>query len=147
MDQQIVPIRFYKGINSYWRRRRYQKVESTAPAKGTKATLSSRLGGAGGSGGRWFMRLRRRIGKTRFRFRIRIPSLVNIVTRVRDAYVDWMLSAAGKTPAAITGSDAWSWSKRIPKSGPAKTSSSAFERRLMFEIYNSLVVAGEIKPK
>ncbi|KAG6470723.1 hypothetical protein ZIOFF_071800 [Zingiber officinale] len=139
MDQEIVPIKFYRGINSYWRSRRYQKLESSAPGK---RAMSTRLGGAGGSG-RWITRLRRRIGKTRFR--VRIPSPVKIVARIRDAYVEWMLSAAGKAPAALSGSDAWT--KRIPKSGPAKTSSSAFERRLMFEIYNSLVVAGEIRSK
>ncbi|XP_074590990.1 uncharacterized protein LOC141846829 [Curcuma longa] len=144
MEQEIVPIRFYKGINSYWRSRRYQKIDASAsPPTGKKSkTATSRLGGGGGSSGRWFLRLRRRISLSRFR--IRIPSPAKILTRLRDAYVDWMLSAARKAPGL---SEPATWTKRIPKSRPAKTRTSEIERRLMFEIYNSLVVAGEIKLK
>ncbi|KAG6471758.1 hypothetical protein ZIOFF_069204 [Zingiber officinale] len=99
------------------------------------------LGGAGG-GSQWFLR---QIGKTRFRIQIRIPCSVNIMTHIRDVYVDWMLSAAGKTPVAISRSDAWS--KRIPKSGPAKTSSIAFECRLMFEITTRSLSRERLKSK
>ncbi|KAG6529174.1 hypothetical protein ZIOFF_011370 [Zingiber officinale] len=141
MEPEIVPIRFYKGINSYWRSRRYQKIDaSSSPPTGKKPKkATSRLGSGSG---RWFLRLRRRISLSRFR--IRIPSPLKILTRLRDAYVDWMLSAAGKAPAL---SEPATWTKRIPKSRPAKTRTSEIERRLMFEIYNSLVVAGEIKLK
>lgn len=143
MEQEIVPIRFYKGINSYWKSRRYQKIDASAsPPTGKKPKKATSRLGSGGSSGRWYLRLRRRISLSRFR--IRIPSPAKILRRFRDAYVDWMLSAASKAPAL---SEPATWTKRIPKSRPAKTRTSEIERRLMLEIYNSLVVAGEIKLK
>ncbi|WOK93047.1 hypothetical protein Cni_G01740 [Canna indica] len=132
-----VPIKFYTGINSYWKKRRYQKLQSSSTSSPKKAKKAARLG-AGRPG--WFLRLRRRIN---FRFKISLRSPVKLLAQVRDAYINCMLAMAGKT-SSLSGPGPEIWSKRIPKARPVKTSSSEFERRLMFEIYKSLVVSGEI---
>ncbi|CAL9073057.1 unnamed protein product [Musa textilis] len=133
-----VPIKFYRGINSYWRRRKYQKLESPSSPGHKKAKKVTRLGAVRGTR-RWFVRLRRS-----FRFRIRLPSPARLLVRLRDAYVDCMLAMAGKAPGLSTQKGPEVWSKRIPTARSAKTSSGEFQRRLVLEIYKSLVVSGEL---
>ncbi|RWW56802.1 hypothetical protein BHE74_00036452 [Ensete ventricosum] len=133
-----VPIKFYRGINSYWRRRKYQKLESSSSPGHKKSKKVTRLGAVRGTR-RWFVRLRRS-----FRFRIRLPSPARLLVRLRDAYVDCMLAMAGKAPGLSTKNGPEVWSKRIPTSRSAKIKSVEFERRLICEIYKSLVISGEL---
>ncbi|KAG1368071.1 hypothetical protein COCNU_14G005390 [Cocos nucifera] len=138
METETFPIRFYRGIRLYWRRRKYQRVDGSGSGK--KAVKVTRFG-SGRGGNRRFWRVR-----PIFRIRIKIPSPVRLLVRLRDMYVDAMLGMAGKGSAlALPNGPEALWDKRIPKSRPVRLQAgSYFEQRLILEIYKSLVASGEL---
>ncbi|KAJ0985722.1 hypothetical protein J5N97_004078 [Dioscorea zingiberensis] len=139
MEFEAFPSRFCKGVRSYWRRRKYTKLESS----GSKASRVVRLGDGGRSPNRRFWKLKRA-----FRLRIKAWSPFRLLGRIRDAYVEAMLRMAGKgNSLSIPAGPEPLWDRRIPRSRTVKTGRSEFEQRLIFEIYRSLVVSGEIAPK
>ncbi|KAG0485639.1 hypothetical protein HPP92_009718 [Vanilla planifolia] len=135
----VLPVQFCRAVNSYWRRRRYQRLG------GSKKTLKvARLGGGGGwvlgAGPRRPVRLRRL-----FRIRFKQLSPVRILARLRDAYVDAMLGVAGKGSSLFAAVGAESLlSRRVPMAWPARLEPGEFERRLVLEICKSVSASGEI---
>lgn len=138
---EAFPYKFTRGIRAYWRRRKYQKLDNSGSRKAAKV---ARLGAPGGrpaaGGSRRFWKLR-----SIFRIRVKIASPVRLLARLRDAYVDAMLGLAGKGAGLSVGNgpDAF-WSRRVPRSKPVPTVPGEFERRLIIEVYKSLVASGEI---
>ncbi|PKA61349.1 hypothetical protein AXF42_Ash020325 [Apostasia shenzhenica] len=137
---EAIPIQFCRAVSSYWRRRRYQRLDT-----GKKTVKVARLGGGAagqilGSGHRRTWRLRRP-----FRLRFRLPSPVRLLARLRDAYVDAMLGIAGKGSglAAAPGAETL-LSRRIPKGRPSKTEPGEFERRLLLEICRSISASRDL---
>ncbi|XP_008800909.2 uncharacterized protein LOC103715150 [Phoenix dactylifera] len=138
METEAFPYRFYRGIRLYWRRRKYERVDGSGYRK--KAARVTRFG-SGRGGNRRFWRIR-----PLFRIRIKIPSPVRLLARLRDAYVDAMLGLAGKGSALVlpNGPEAL-WDKRIPKRRPVRVDAgSYFEQRLILEIYKSVAASREL---
>ncbi|XP_020589801.1 uncharacterized protein LOC110031097 [Phalaenopsis equestris] len=129
---EAFPVQFCRAVRSYWRRRRYKRLES---GKGKKVQVD-KLGG----GLRRPIRLRRVFG-----IRSKMLSPVRLLARLRDAYVDSMLGLAGKGSglSGAIGAEALI-NRRIPRAHPAKLEAAEFERRLILEICRSIRSSGEI---
>ncbi|XP_047093360.1 uncharacterized protein LOC124705697 [Lolium rigidum] len=153
MEVEAFPIGFTKGIRSHWRRRKYQRLENGDGGGRTKST--QRLGGGArrgsGSGG-WRVRLRGLILR-----RVRVVRAVvalpgRLLCRLRDAYVGGMLAVARKAAVTAVPSDGM-WTKRVPRrkhqklllpGTAAAQGPSEFEKRLVMEIYKSIVASKEL---
>ncbi|KAJ8761256.1 hypothetical protein K2173_001312 [Erythroxylum novogranatense] len=111
----------------YWRRKRYQRIDGAGSRKNTK-TL--RLGGP----------KPRRVWKIKaVKLRLRLFSPLKLWNKLKNAYVDMMLSLAGN--AGYLSSDNVFGSKRIPKARqviPVVYSNEEVENRLIYEIYKAL---------
>ncbi|KAK8924037.1 hypothetical protein KSP39_PZI019466 [Platanthera zijinensis] len=129
---EAFPIQFCRAVKSYWRRRRYRRLEG-----GKRTVKVARLGG--GSSPRRAVKLRRA-----FRMRLKMLSPVRFLTRLRDAYVDAMLGMAGKGSglSASLGPEVL-LNRRIPKARPAKLEPGEFDRRLLIELCRSIRASGE----
>ncbi|XP_073107346.1 uncharacterized protein [Elaeis guineensis] len=140
MQTEAFPYRFYRGIRLYWRRRKYQRVDGSGSATGKKALRVTQFGSSRGPNRR-FWRIR-----PIFRIRIKIPSPVRLLARLKDAYVDAMLGLARKGSAlALPNGPEALWAKRIPRRRPVRVDpGSFFEQRLILEIYKSLAAPGEL---
>ncbi|KAG0456611.1 hypothetical protein HPP92_024399 [Vanilla planifolia] len=136
---EAFPIQFCRAVTSYWRRRRYQRLDG-----GKKSVKVARLGGCGkalGGGQRRLFRLR---GVIRIRFRQLSP--VRLLARLRDSYVNAMLGLAGKGSGLSASVGAESLlTRRIPKARSAKVEPGEFDRRLLFEICRS-IRASDVNP-
>ncbi|KAL6848894.1 hypothetical protein ACP4OV_021477 [Aristida adscensionis] len=142
MEAEAFPIRFTRGVRAYWRRRKYHRL--AAAADGGKAT-QQRLGAARRSGGAAWGAVRR----LRVRVRVLLAAPRRALARARDAYVGGMLALARKASAvALPGGPDSVWSRRVPrrKQLPAAPAGqpTAFERRLILEIYKSIVASKEL---
>jgi hypothetical protein len=106
MEAEAFPIRFTKGIRSYWRRRNYkQQVDGSGgvtAGRGTRRHQLVRLGYGGDGPKQWAVRL----GGMARRVRAPAPAVaaakapVRVLGKIRDAYVDAMLGAAKTHPVA-----------------------------------------------
>ncbi|KAJ1689929.1 hypothetical protein LUZ63_014084 [Rhynchospora breviuscula] len=134
---EAFPYKFTRAITARWRRRKYQRLE--AGHKGTKRVTRLGDGQSRRTKGRFF-KLR-----SICRIHVRILSPIKILARIRDAYVTAMLSLASKGSAFSTpnGPEAY-WTKRIPRTVSTRVGSTEYEKRLIAEIYNSLVASGEV---
>ena len=122
----------------YWRSRKYRKLKRSA--SGNKTGRVVRIGAARGSNRRFTLRLR-----SLFKIRIRVFSPSRILTRIRDAYVDAMLGLAGKgSGLSGSGGPELLLDRRIPKARPVRHEPGDFERRLILEIYKSVMTSGEL---
>lgn len=134
---EAFPYKFTRAIRAHWRKRKYQRLEQGRK----RTTLVTRLGDGPNR------RTRGRFFKLRsiYRIQIRILSPIKILARIRDAYVNAMLSLASKGSAFATqnGPEAY-WTKRIPRSGSTRLGSTKYEKRLAAEIYKLLAASGEI---
>ncbi|KAJ1293650.1 hypothetical protein BS78_01G084800 [Paspalum vaginatum] len=120
MDPEAFPVRFTKGIRSYWRRHVCQ------PATGGRGSRRRhglvRLGDGSGSGARpWAVRIHGIVRRaqppapSRATHVSRAP--LRVLGRIRNAYVDVMLGAARPPPAAaraLPGTADALWRKRVP---------------------------------
>lgn len=128
---------FHNGsrIKRYWRRREYKRLhaETTADQKRVQVTRYRRGGP-------------RRFGKIRVipKLRWRISSSLNLLARLKNAYVRMMFSLAGNVGSLNTNNVFGS--KRIPKARQAPTVYSAdeIESRLVYEIYMALKASRDL---
>ncbi|KAL6618729.1 hypothetical protein ACP70R_033868 [Stipagrostis hirtigluma subsp. patula] len=135
MEAEAFPIRFTRGVRAYWRRRKYHRLDG-----GDKAT-HQRLGAARQRGG-WRRRLRVRV-------RVILAAPRRALARARDAYVGGMLALARRASAlALPGGPDSLWARRVPRRKqqqlPAAPQPTAFEQRLILEIYKSIVASKEL---
>ncbi|KAL5220270.1 hypothetical protein ABZP36_024983 [Zizania latifolia] len=150
---EAFPIGFTRGIRSYWRSRKYQRVDGGAAGR-TRHLV--RLGDGSGGGGAWAVRLG---GMFRARVKAapatatavaRVPA--RVLGRIRDAYVDVMLGAAKKSSAAalsVQGGTEALWQKRVPvrrSRGQRQVRQKAEElgQRLVMEMYKSVLSSRDL---
>ena len=140
MEAEAFPIRFTKGIRSYWRRRDYQHVDGSGEPRPWAVTIG---------------------GMFRAR-RVRAPAAaplsraaatvakapMRVLGRIRDAYVDVMLGAAKTRPAvarALPSAPEALWQKRVPvrrsSSQQARQKPDEFGQRLVMEMYKSVIAS------
>ncbi|KAG2590457.1 uncharacterized protein LOC120676925 [Panicum virgatum] len=158
MEAEAFPIRFTKGIRSYWRRRDYQPADGAgAASRGRRRRRLVRLGD--GSGPRpWAVRLGGMFRVKRRRGRAPAPAPaapvakapMRVLGRIRDAYVDVMLGAAKTQPAAArappTAAGAL-WKKRVPtrrSSSKAQQKADELGQRLVMEMYKSVLASRNV---
>ncbi|CAL4962396.1 unnamed protein product [Urochloa decumbens] len=165
MEAEAFPIRFTKGIRSYWRQREYQRVDGTtggAASRGRRRHGLVRLGDGSDGPRPWAVRIGGMFRAQRHS-RGRAPAPVTAVAKaapmrvlgkIRDAYVDVMLGAAKTRPAAAralpTAAGAL-WQKRVPVRRSTTTSSKAQQQkgdelgqRLVMEMYKSVLASRSI---
>ncbi|CAO1945310.1 unnamed protein product [Urochloa humidicola] len=164
MEAEAFPIRFTKGIRSYWRQREYQRVDGTAggaASRGRRRHRLVRLGdGSDGGGPRpWAVRIggmfrvqRRRGGRAPAPAPAPVAAVakapMRVLGKIRDAYVDVMLGAAKTRPAAAralpTAAGAL-WQKRVPvrrsTSSKAQQKGDELGQRLVMEMYKSVLAS------
>ncbi|XP_047044014.1 uncharacterized protein LOC124648266 [Lolium rigidum] len=152
MEVEAFPIGFTKGIRSHWRRRKYQRLEAGDGGSRTKGT--QRLGGGARRSGGWRLRLRGLILRRVRVVRAVVAAPARLLGWLRDAYVGGMLTVARK--AAITALPSEGvWTKRVPRrkhqklllpgaAAAAQEGPSEFEKRLVMEIYKSIVASKEL---
>lgn len=158
MEAEAFPIRFTKGIRSYWRRSDYQRADgSGAAGRGRRRHRLVRLGD--GSGPRpWAVRIGGMFRVRRVRTRATAapaPSRaatvakapMRVLGRIRDAYVDVMLGAAKTQPAvarALPSAPESLWQKRVPvrrSSSQARQKPDELGQRLVMEMYKSVLAS------
>ncbi|PWZ30962.1 hypothetical protein Zm00014a_040341 [Zea mays] len=156
MEAEAFPIRFTKGIRSYWRRR---ADGSGAAGRGRRRHGLVRLGD--GSGPKpWAARIggmfrARRVMATapaapsRAATVAKVP--MRVLGRIRDAYVDVMLGAAKTRPAAaraLPSAPEALWQKRVPvrrsSSSQAGRKPDELGQRLVMEMYKSVLASRNI---
>lgn len=134
-------ITWYESIMSYWRRRAYERIETSEPTSDPSRT--SRV-----------MRsipLRRLQRRRRRRLRLKALSPLRLLARLRDVYVDAMLGMARddrggggnvvSSHQVTTTTPQGVWAGRVPSARrrSASARSSEFERRMMvLHLCNSL---------
>ncbi|CAM0953652.1 unnamed protein product [Alopecurus aequalis] len=150
MEVEAFPIGFTKGIRSHWRRNKYQRLENGSRTNGTQ-----RLGGGGArrSGRGWRVRLRGLILRRARVVRLVVSMPGRVLGRLRDAYVGGMLAVSRKASVMALPSDGM-WTKRVPRrkyqqkllpgAAAAQQGPSEFEKRLVMEIYKSIVASKEL---
>ncbi|CAM0881877.1 unnamed protein product [Alopecurus aequalis] len=151
MEAEAFPIRFTKGIRSYWRRSKYQRADGSGTAgRGTRHLV--RLGdGSSGDGRPWGVRL-----GGMFRVRVKAPAAAvaaaavpkRVLGGIRDAYVDTMLGAAKKHSAATHAVPSGPapealWQKRVPvrrsrSQAQVRQKADELGQRLVLEMYRSV---------
>ncbi|PKU59910.1 uncharacterized protein LOC110107194 [Dendrobium catenatum] len=137
---EAFPVQFCRAVRSYWRRRRYERLEAGKRRKVKVAKLGGGHRVSAGSGLSRSFRLRRVFG-----IRSKMLSPVRLLARLRDAYVDSMLGLAGKGSGLSGGMGGEVLiNRRIPKAHPVKLETGDFERRLILEICRSIRASGEI---
>lgn len=135
-------FQFCRAVQSYWRRRRYRRLETGKKVSGKVV----RLGCGGGQASAGFSPCRSfRLRRPAFRIRSTMLSPVRLLSRLRDTYVDSMLGLGGKGSglSAPVGTEGLV-NRRIPKRRPAKLKLSELERRLQLEICRSIRSSGDI---
>ncbi|XP_006644430.1 uncharacterized protein LOC102705111 [Oryza brachyantha] len=160
---EAFPIEFTKGIRSYWRSRKYQRVDGSAAGRGTASNLV-RLGGGSGSengGGAWAVRL-----GGMFRARVKAAPAATTTTttvakvparvlgRIRDAYVDAMVGVAKRQSAAAPsqpGGTESLWQKRVPvrrsrgqNKKQLRQKADELGQRLVMEMYKSVLASRDL---
>ncbi|XP_047093363.1 uncharacterized protein LOC124705700 [Lolium rigidum] len=151
MEVEAFPIGFTKGIRSHWRRRKYQRLENGDGGTRTKST--QRLGGGARRSGGWRVRLRGLILRRVRVVRALVALPGRLLCRLRDAYVGGMLAVARKAAVTAGPSDGMC-TKRVPRrkhqklllpgAAAAAQGPSEFEKRLVLEIYKSIVASKEL---
>ncbi|PKA52896.1 hypothetical protein AXF42_Ash001877 [Apostasia shenzhenica] len=128
----------YKSLRSYWRRRRYRRLENEQSEK--KMTVA-RPGGGGGRRRRWRswkVAVARPVLRLRLVGRVFMPR--SLLARLRDVYMNMMLAfARGESLPAKKGGGGPVWVRRVPRSRQASLRTGNFEKRMMTHIYNSVI--------
>ena len=133
--ESLLPKSIYGGIKSYLRRRRYRRLHGGATVVRRKMAII-RLRGP-----RRYWRIR---AVPRLRWVMRSP--LTILTKLKNAYMNFMLKLSGNVGAM--NSDNIFEVKRIPKARQVSKgySRDEFEARLIFEISKTLVASYELHP-
>ncbi len=145
-------IAWYESIMSYWRRRAYERIGTSEPSDPSKRSRSTRL-----------IRLRRLQLRQRTRaaaavvvttplarLRLKALSPFRLLARLKNVYIDAMLRmtvAAGTSSShqVTTTTPQGVWIGRIPSARrSASAKSSRLERRMILNLYNSLVANPEL---
>ncbi|XP_058088905.1 uncharacterized protein LOC131235651 [Magnolia sinica] len=121
---EILPFQIYESLKRYWRRRRYQRLNGA----GKRNVRVVRLGG--NSRRSWRVRPIPKL-------RMKIPSPIKILARIRDAYMNAMLGVAGNGVDAFGG-------RRVPKARVPSAKAGDFESRLLFEICKSIAASRQL---
>lgn len=152
------PIKFCRGIRTFWRRRRYQRLDGSPGRRRGSPLRVARLGGGSGSPTTGIrlrpasLKLKLRPLQTGAVAALSWVSPVRFLVRLRDAYMNAMLGLAGKSGGRITGKAAAPappansvWARRMPKARSMKESSRDFERKLIIEIYKSVAASQRVE--
>ncbi|TKY64821.1 hypothetical protein E2542_SST07672 [Spatholobus suberectus] len=133
--ESIFPKPTYGGIKRYLRRRRYQRLHGGATT-GRRKMAIIRLRSP-----RRYWRIR---AIPRLRWMMRSP--LKMLTKLKNAYMNFMLRLAGNVGAM--NSDNIFGVKRIPKARQVSKgySGDEFGARLVFEISKTLVASYELYP-
>ncbi|CAK7344233.1 unnamed protein product [Dovyalis caffra] len=129
---ELAPTSFYGSWKRYWRRKRYQRLDGAITAR--KNMKVARFGGSP-----------RRVWKIKAVPRLRIlkniASPFKLLRKLKNAYVNMMLSLAGN----VDGTNVFG-NKRVPRGRQVKAiyPSEAFEKRLIYEIYKNLLATREL---
>ncbi|PKA52895.1 hypothetical protein AXF42_Ash001876 [Apostasia shenzhenica] len=128
----------HKSLQSYWRRRAYRRLEGAAAPEKKMAVV--RLGGGSDRTKRW-RSWKAAVARPVLRLRtVRISSPKNLLSRLKDAYMDMTLMfAGGEGLSAKKGGGGPVWDRRVPKSRQATLRAGDFENRMMVHIYNSVI--------
>ncbi|XP_062185368.1 uncharacterized protein LOC133888962 [Phragmites australis] len=155
MEAEAFPIRFTRGIRSYWRRSNYQRVDGIgAAAPGRRRHQLVRLG-EGSDGPRpCAVRLGGMFRARRVRAPAPAPAAakvpMRVLGRIRDAYVDVMLGAAKAQPAAARAQPSAPealWQKRVPvrrSTSQARQKPEELGQRLVIEMYKSVLASRDL---
>lgn len=122
------------SLKRFWRRRRYRRLRGTKPNR--KRLQIVVFGGSL----RRFWRI-----KSVPKLRIKIVSPFKLWRKFKSAYTGTMVKLSGRLGYLNGGDD--SRGRRIPKEaggGPVSCGKEEFEKRLIFEIYKSLVASKEM---
>ncbi|KAL5722057.1 hypothetical protein ACHQM5_005625 [Ranunculus cassubicifolius] len=121
---------FYGTIKSYWRRRQYQRLDVNG-----SDTRVIRLGGKRKR--TWNIKAFRKI-----RLGFKIVSPFKILAKVREGYINMMLSLTGN----VSDNQTIFGQNRIPKSRSVRkiTKADEIQGKLIFEIYKSLKASREL---
>uniref|UniRef100_A0ACD5T704 Uncharacterized protein n=1 Tax=Avena sativa TaxID=4498 RepID=A0ACD5T704_AVESA len=148
MEVEAFPIGFTKGIRSHWRRSKYQRLEAGDGGRSARGN-TQRLGGGARRGG-WRVRLRGLIVRRVRVVRAVVSMPARLLCRLRDAYVGGMLTVAQKAACSALPDGTCARRKHQPKllqlpgaAAPAQEPSE-FEKRLVMEIYKSIVASKEL---
>ncbi|KAL6610733.1 hypothetical protein ACP70R_040702 [Stipagrostis hirtigluma subsp. patula] len=121
MDAEAFPIRFTRAVRAYWRRRGYHRlVVATGDGGGGKATRRLRL-----------------------RARVVLAGPRRALARARCG----VLALARKASAVALPGGGGLWARLVPrrrKQLPSAGQLTAFEQRLMLEMYKSIVASKEL---
>jgi len=131
---ELAPRSFYGSWKRYWRRKRYQRFDGAITAR--KNIKVTRFGGGP-----------RRVWKIKAVPRLRIlksiASPLKVMSKLKNAYINMMLSMAGN----VDGTNVFG-NKRVPRRRQVKAtncpSTEAFEKRLVYEIYKNLLATREL---
>ncbi|GMP28328.1 hypothetical protein CsSME_00003924 [Camellia sinensis var. sinensis] len=130
-----LPNPFKGTLKRHWKRRQYGRLDSTTSNR--KKIKITRFGG----------RRPRRIWriKTVPKFQLKIASPSKLWKKLKNAYINMMLSLAGRV-SSMSGEDAFRSGNRISMASrvPVACSQDEFENRLVIEIFKSLMVSKEL---
>ncbi|KAJ4961773.1 hypothetical protein NE237_021683 [Protea cynaroides] len=131
MERFSIPI--YGSLKKYWKRRTYRRLGDVGYSSVRKNRKVLRLGG-NSSRRSWKIR-----AIPKLQLKINFP--MKIWKKFRDGYINMMLGFAGKagghSESSVFGG------KRIPRGRPIPQLSE-FDKRLVLQIYNSLVASREL---
>ena len=132
---ELIPKPLHRNLNRYWRRRRYQRLDGAV--NGRKKVQVTRFHGGPPPSRKWGVRATRRL---RIMGLSLSQSPVKLWTKVKNAYINMMLSLAGNVGELNTNNVFGG--KRIPKSRqiPVVYSGGEIEDKLIFEIYKALQI-------
>ncbi|KAK3137924.1 hypothetical protein QOZ80_5AG0362200 [Eleusine coracana subsp. coracana] len=120
---EAFPIRFTRGVRSYWRRRKYHRLES---GEGKARGATQQLG----------------VAPRRLRVRVRA-----FMTAPRRALARVLALARKASAMALLPESMWAnkrgRNKQLP-SAPGHGQPTEFEQRLIIEIYKSIVASKEL---
>ncbi|KAI8030383.1 hypothetical protein LOK49_LG01G03483 [Camellia lanceoleosa] len=130
-----LPNPFKGTLKRHWKRRQYGRLDSTTSNR--KKIKITRFGG----------RRPRRIWriKTVPKFQLKIASPSKLWKKLKNAYINMMLSLAGRV-SSMSGEDVFCSGNRISVASrvPVACSQDEFENRLVIEIFKSLMVSKEL---
>ncbi|ONK81388.1 uncharacterized protein A4U43_C01F28540 [Asparagus officinalis] len=134
----ISNTQIYKSLQSYWRRKSYQKLESSSMKNNRRVVKLGQSSRRRRNKRSWSVRVSMRI-----RTVLRIPSPKKLMLRLRDAYVSAMLVvagwSAGQPQKSVVELRQW-LVRRVPRAREVKGGGD-FEMMMMMHIYRNLMAS------